>query len=103
MTTWRKILLTAMLFCLQPVLADPIAGTVYGVYPEGVMVDYGGGSYLVPTQHATFQLGGLNATWSSLLPGQAINVIVPEPHWHNVVQIRDPYSWKLKHHPNHPH
>ena len=83
--------------------ADPFGGTVYGVYPEGVMVDYGQGAYLVPSQQATFQLGGLRATWTSLQPGQYVNVNIPDPYWNQVVRVPDPYQWKLKHHPNHPH
>jgi hypothetical protein len=98
----RNTILIALLCLLSPAQADPFSGQVYGVYPEGVMVDYGGGSYLVPTQHATFQLGGLTATWSSLQPGQAVNVIVPDPYWNNVVRVPDPYQWKMKYHPTHP-
>lgn len=99
----RNTILIALLCMLNPAQADPFSGKVYGVYPEGVMVDYGAGSYLVPTQHATFQLGGLTATWSSLQPGQAVNVIVPDPYWTNVVRVPDPYQWKMKYHPTHPH
>lgn len=84
-------------------LADPFSGQVYGVYPEGVMVNYGGGSYLVPTQHATFELGGLRASWTSLQPGQMVNVVVPDPYWGQVLPVKDPYGWKMKHHPDHPH
>lgn len=84
-------------------LADPFQGQVYGVYPEGVMVNYGNGAYLVPTQHATFELGGLRATWTSLQPGQMVNVVVPDPYWGQVVQVNDPYGWKMKYHPKHPH
>lgn len=83
--------------------AQPFSGEVYGVYPEGVMVNYGSGAYLVPTQHATFELGGLRASWTSLQPGQVVHVNMPEPYWPNVVQVRDPYAWKMKYHPQHPH
>ena len=92
-----------ILFLIIPAQADPISGTVYGVYPEGVMVDYGGGSYLVPSQYANFEIGGMKASWGSLSPGQAVNFIVPDPYWDRVVRVPDPYQWKMKYHPNHPH
>ena len=99
-----KLTLLALVLSLSTrAAARPVSGTVYGVYPEGVMVDYGAGSYLVPTQHATFQLGGLQAAWSSLVPGQLVQVQVPDPYWPGVVQVSDPYQWKLNNHPNHPH
>lgn len=98
-----KILILGTLFLLTPAQADPFSGTVYGVYPEGVMVDYGGGSYLVPTEYANFQIGGISASWGKLQPGQLVNVIVPDPYWGRVVRVPDPYQWKMKHHPNHPH
>ena len=101
MTTASCFILLAL--TLLPASADPISGNVYGVYPEGVMVNYGGGSYLVPTQHATFQVGGIRASWSNLQPGQAVNVQLPNLYWDDLVRVPDPYRWKLKHHPRHPH
>ena len=98
-----KLVAATILTLSMCAAARPISGQVYGVFPEGVMVDYGGGSYLVPTQHATFELGGLRATWSSLQPGQYVDIVMPDRYWPNVQQIRDPYSWKMKNHPNHPH
>lgn len=83
--------------------AQSYTGTVYGVYPEGVMVRQGATSFLVPTQHATFEIGGMRATWSSLQPGQAVNYFVPQAYYPEVVQVADPYAWKMKHHPKHPH
>lgn len=83
--------------------ASPLGGTVYGVFPEGVMVDYGQGAYLVPVQQATFEVGGMRATWSNLQPGQLVDVIMPDRYLPSIVRIADPYQWKLKHHPNHPH
>ena len=97
-----KILLLAFLLAL-PAMANPLSGKVYGVFPEGVMVDYGAGSYLIPSQQATFEVGGIRATWTSLQPGQIVNVQVPDPYWPSLTQISDPYQWKMKHHPNHPH
>lgn len=84
-------------------LADPLTGTVYGVYPEGVMINRGGGAVLVPTQHATFEIGGMRATWSSLQPGMDVHAYLPDPYLPQIVQVSDPYGWKMKHHPNHPH
>lgn len=83
--------------------ADQLSGTVYGVYPEGVMLNSNSGSYLVPSQHATFQLGSLRATWTSLQPGQAVQAFIPSNYYPEVQRIPDPYQWKVKHHPNHPH
>ena len=102
MKNWQSILFGVVILALAA-SADPFAGTVYGVYPEGVMVNYGSGAYLVPTQHATFQLGGVTATWTSLQPGQNVNVVVPQTYWPQVVQVPDPYQWKMKYHPSHPH
>ena len=98
-----KSAIIGILFLLGPAQADPFSGQVYGVYPEGVMVDYGGGSYLVPTEFASFQIGGIRASWGSLQPGQVVNVIVPDNYWERVVRVPDPYQWKMKNHPNHPH
>ena len=103
MNKLKALILAGVLFLACPTQANPISGTVYGVYPEGVMVDYGGGAYLVPTQHATFQLGNLSASWSSLQPGQVVNFNVPQTYWPQVVRVNDPYQWKMKHHPRHPH
>lgn len=100
---YKALAIAGALFLINPAQAQPRSGTVYGVYPEGVMVNSNGGAYLVPTQHATFRLGNLAATWSSLQPGQAINFSVPQAYWPSVVQIQDPYQWKLQHHPKHPH
>ena len=82
---------------------QPYGGTVYGVYPEGVMINQGNYSYLIPTQHATFEIGGVRATWSSLVPGQAVTAIMPPAYIPSIVQVPDPYQWKLKYHPDHPH
>lgn len=98
-----KTFLIAVVSLTSLAAADPFSGQVYGVYPEGVMVNYGGGSYLVPTQHATFQVGNITATWSSLQPGQNVYVRVPDPYWGGVTRVADPYQWKMKNHPNHPH
>ena len=103
MKLFKTLMVGLILFLLNPAQADPISGTVYGVYPEGVMVDYGAGSYLVPTQYANFEIGGIRANWGTLSPGQAVNFIVPDPYWDRVVRVPDPYQWKMKYHPNHPH
>ena len=101
----RKVLLTFVLGVLfsSSALAQSYAGTVYGVYPEGVMLNQGGTSVLVPTQHATFSIGGIRATWSSLVPGQAVTYAIPQACYPTVHQIADPYAWKMKYHPTHPH
>jgi hypothetical protein len=83
--------------------AQPYGGTVYGVYPEGVMINQGGTSYLVPTEHATFEVGGLRASWTSLQPGQFVNAVMPPIYYPNIQRIPDPYAWKVKYHPDHPH
>lgn len=83
--------------------ADPFQGQVYGVYPEGVMIQQAQRSVLVPVEHATFQVGGVNLSYSKLLPGQSVNVFLPEPYLPQCVPIADPYAWKMKYHPNHPH
>jgi hypothetical protein len=103
MKLFKTLIVGIFLLLINPAQADPISGTVYGVYPEGVMVDYGAGSYLVPTQYASFEIGGVRASWGSLSPGQAVNFIVPDPYWNRVVRVPDPYQWKIKNHPNHPH
>lgn len=99
----RTLLPWLLAFLCVSVQADPLRGKVYGVFPEGVMVDYGAGSYLVPTQHATFELGGVRASWSNLQPGQVVDVRIPNSRFSDLVRVRDPYQWKLSHHPNHPH
>lgn len=78
-------------------------GTVYGVYPEGVMIDQGNSSYLIPAEHATFEIGGLRATWTSLQPGQMVTAVMPPAYYPSIIQVPDPYAWKLKYHPSHPH
>ena len=103
-----KILILGLMLCLgQATLAQQpppsYLGTVYGVYPEGVMIDQGGYSYLVPVEHATFEIGGVRATWSSLIPGQPVRAIIPPAYIPNVHRIPDPYAWKVKYHPDHPH
>lgn len=96
--------ITASLLLLSSATwGQSFSGTVYGVYPEGVMVRQGVSSFLVPTQHATFEIGGVRATWSSLQPGQVVNYVVPSTYYPEVVRISDPYAWKMKHHPSHPH
>lgn len=100
---FKSLVAAAVLALALGASARPIGGQVYGVFPEGVMVDYGGGAYLVPTQHATFEIGGIRATWTNLQPGQIVDVVMPDPYWPSVQQVADPYRWKMKHHPNHPH
>lgn len=84
-------------------VAQPLGGTVYGVYPEGVMLQQGGYGYLVPVEHASFEIGGLRASWTSLLPGQSVTAIVPPSYFPGVQRIPDPYAWKMRYHPGHPH
>ena len=100
-----KILkLAVVLWLTGAALAQqPYGGTVYGVYPEGVMIDQGGYSYLVPVEHATFEIGGVRATWSSLQPGQMVTAIMPPAYLPNILRVPDPYAWKVKYHPDHPH
>lgn len=95
--------LTIWLWMSAAALAQPYGGTVYGVYPEGVMIDQGGYYSLIPTQHATFEIGGIRATWSSLSPGQAITAIMPPSYLPTIQRIPDAYAWKMKYHPQHPH
>jgi hypothetical protein len=101
----RKILIIPILCFILSLTASakPVLGEVYGVYPDGVMVDYGQGAYLVPVEQATFSVGGLQASWSKLLPGQYVEVQIPDLYWPKVVQVNDPYQWKMKNHPGHPH
>lgn len=84
-------------------LAQPYQGTVYGVYPEGVMLQQAGSSFLIPTQHASFEVGGIRATWTSLQPGQPVTAIIPQAYLPTVLSVPDPYAWKVKYHPQHPH
>ncbi len=101
----RFLILAAFCLAALPSAAQNYnyQGTVYGVYPEGVMIQQGTNSYLVPNQNATFELGGLRATWSSLVPGQSIRAYVPQTYIPNVRVVQDPYAWKVKYHPDHPH
>lgn len=101
----KRMILTGLVFAAlsSASLAQPYGGTVYGVYPEGVMIDQGGFSYLVPVEHATFEIGGIRATWTSLQPGQAITAIMPPQYIPSIVRVTDPYAWKMKNHPDHPH
>lgn len=89
-----------MFALLGQVWADPYSGTVYGVYPEGVMLNQGAGALLIPVQHATFQVGGVRMDYSQLLPGQAVQVVVPPDYLPGIVQVPDAYQWHMKYHPH---
>ncbi len=95
--------LLPLILCTTLAYADPLRGTIYGVYPEGVMLSQGAQSMLIPLQHASFEVGGLRMNYSQLLPGQAVQVYVPPAYLPQVLPIADPYQWKCKNHPNHPH
>jgi len=97
------LVLCSLLLTVAAAWSQPMIGTVYGVYPEGVMVQQPGGAVLVPTQHASFEMGGVRLNYSQLLPGQAISVMVPQPYLPQVLHIDDPYAWKCRYHPQHPH
>ena len=99
----KKLLtLGCFLYLSSGLWAQPYqTGTVYGVYPEGVLVQRGGAAYLVPQQQATFQLGGLRVSWSDLQPGQSINYYVPQQS--RIRYVQDPYQWERRNHPRHPH
>ena len=83
--------------------AQPYTGSVYGVYPEGVLLNQGANAFLIPTQYATFQMNGVQVQYGQLQPGQNIQVNVPRPYMQQVVSVPDCYQWQMKHHPNHPH
>jgi hypothetical protein len=83
--------------------AQPYAGSIYGVYPEGVLINQGANSFLLPSQYATFQMNGVQIQYGQLLPGQNVQVMVPQPYMQQVVRVPDCYQWETKHHPNHPH
>lgn len=104
MMRYRILILLALASMAAPAASQPYYdGTVYGVYPEGVMINQGGGSILVPTEHASFSIGGVSASWSKLQPGQVVHAVMPEPYLPSIVRVPDPYAWKMKYHPNHPH
>ena len=98
-----KKLLMGLAVLTASAWADPLNGSVYDVYPEGVMLNQGATSMLIPVQHATFQVAGLRVDYSQLLPGQAVQVVVPQPYLPQIVAVPDAYAWKCKYHPNHPH
>lgn len=99
----KKLLCSGCLLLSSLAWADPYSGTVYGVYPEGVMVSQGPSSWLIPSQYATFQAGGVRLNYSQLVPGQAVQVVVPPQIIPQVLSIPDPYAWQVKYHPDHPH
>lgn len=76
------------------------SGTVYGVYPEGVLIQRGGGAYLVPNQQATFQIGNTRVVWSDLQRGQTVNYYIPQ---NRTVYVQNPYEWENRYRPRHPH
>lgn len=98
----KKLLFAALLLSV-PACAQPYMGSVYGVYPEGVLINQGANSVLIPSQYATFQMNGVQVQYGQLLPGQNVQVMVPQPYMQQVVQVPDCYQWQMKHHPNHPH
>ena len=71
------LVLSSLLLAVASAWGQPMMGTVYGVYPEGVMVQQPGGAILVPTQHASFEMGGVRLNYSQVLPGQAISPALP--------------------------
>ncbi len=97
------LVISILTLVLGTAQADPFRGQVYGVYPEGVMIQQAQSSVLVPVEQATFQVGGVNLSYSKLVPGQVVDIFVPEPYLPRLVPIADPYAWKMKYHPNHPH
>lgn len=98
----KKLLFAALLLSV-PACAQPYMGSVYGVYPEGVLINQGANSFLIPSQYATFQMNGVQVQYGQLLPGQNVQVMVPQPYMQQVVQVPDCYQWETKHHPKHPH
>lgn len=98
----KNVLLTSLLLSAAA-CAQPYTGSVYGVYPEGVLINQGANSILVPSQYATFQMNGVQVQYGQLLPGQAVQVMVPQPYRQQVLPVSDCYQWEVKHHPNHPH
>lgn len=95
-----KKTLLALILLVGTAAADPFMGTVYGLYPEGLMLDSGNGAMLIPVQNATFQVGGVRLDYTQLVPGQAVQVMVPPPYIPQIVQVPDPYAWHCKHHPH---
>jgi len=90
-----------LLFLTSTAWAQPYrSGTVYGVYPEGVLVQRNGGSYLIPGQQATFRIGDVSVSWSDLQRGQYIDYRIPQER---AVYVPDPYNWEQRYHPRHPH
>ncbi|MBS2034854.1 hypothetical protein JST97_07695 [bacterium] len=83
--------------------AQPYAGSIYGVYPEGVLINQSGGAILVPSQYATFQMNGIQIQYSQLSPGQNVQVFLPQQYMPQVTRVSDPYAWQTKYHPEHPH
>lgn len=48
-------------------------------------------------------MNGVQIQYGQLLPGQNVQVMVPQPYMQQVVRVPDCYQWETKHHPNHPH
>lgn len=95
----------AFLMLCNAASADPKVynGNVYGIYPEGVMIQQPGGSYLVPHTMASFQVGGVSVSYSNLQIGQPVQAFVPVQSVPHIITIGDCYQWHVKHHPDHPH
>lgn len=91
--------LAVLLFLSAQVSAQHWHGTVHGVYPEGVLLHQPGGAILVPSQHATFEIGGLRMSLSNIQPGQVVHAYVPQAHMPRVVRVQDPYDWHMRHYP----
>lgn len=101
MKTITGFVLTALL--TASAWAQPYAGSISGVYPEGVLLNQGGTSFLIPSQYATFQMNGIQLQYSQLSPGQNVQVFMPQQYVPQVMPIADPYAWQAKYHPAHPH
>ncbi|MBI3927828.1 MAG: hypothetical protein HY319_19965 [Armatimonadetes bacterium] len=98
------ILATVLLLARGAAFAEhTYAGSVYGVYPEGVLVQHTGGGYLIPPTSATFQVGGVTVNYTDLPLGQPVQVVVPGQFVPRVVTVPDCNAWHVKYHPNHPH
>ena len=98
----KRSLLVSLLLSASA-CAQPYMGSVYGVYPEGVLINQGANSFLVPSQYATFQMNGIQVQLGQLVPGQNVQVMVPQPYMQQVLPVQNCYQWEMKHHPNHPH
>ena len=94
--TFASLIVLAALSA-SPAQAQPWNGTVYGVYPQGVLMSQGAQTVLVPHEQASFQMGGMRLDYTKVLPGQTVQVNMPQQYYPHVQVVQNRNQWMQTH------